>query len=135
MKNHYWLPPLLMIAGSLCCSLLFPLLPRSSRLLPTAVTALLFILTGLLLRRTCSQKVVLISVAGLMIFSLAVMGLDLLVPFFPGARQLGMILEYLRLYLFFPFQQTLPPADTLFLHYFLPSLFPFLWVLFCKPSP
>ena len=135
MKNRYWLPLLLMLTNSLCCSFLFLLLPRSSRLLPTAVTALLFVLTGLLLRRTCSRRAVLISAAGLMVFSLAVMGLDLLVPFSPGVRQLGMILAYLMSYLFFPFQQTLPPADTLFLYYFLPSLFPFLWALFCKPSP
>ena len=130
MKNRYWLPPILLFLSTWPYSFLRTLLPRTNKLLPVIVTFLLFILLGLILGRTCTRRAVLISSAGILMFSFALAILD---RFQLGSRDFGLMLAYLWQALFYPFL-SLPFPTAPFLHYLFPALVPFAWTPFCKSS-
>lgn len=133
MKNRYWLLPVLMMLGSWLHALICEWLARDSSLLRAGMTLLLFALTALILRRTCTRKGVLISAAGLLFFCLVLTGLEL--PLSAGiiSLEFALPLAYLWEILFFPYLSLLPgfPFPLTFL---VPALLPFAWALFCKPS-
>lgn len=136
MKDRYWLPPVLMLIGSVICTLIREQFPRNNNMLPLVLTLLLFALTGIVLRRTCTRKGVLLSAAGLLLFGLALAGQDLLVGAGIGSYQFGLGLAYLWEVLFFPYI-SLPLLDVYDFYpltYLLPALIPFAWVPICKPS-
>jgi len=122
-----------MLIGSCLHALICGLLPRNVKFLPAVVTLLLFFLTGLILRRTCTRKTVLISSTGLLVFSLILTILGQLPS--PGFDlwQFGMALAFLWEALFTPFAH-LPLPHIPLLFYMLPALFPFLWAPFCRQA-
>ena len=131
MKKRYWLLPALMLVGSWLYALICEQLPRNHKLLPAAVMLLLFAVTALILNRACDRKIVLLSSAGLLLFSFLLALLDRTQL---GPRGLGMALAFLWELLFFPFLSILPLPNIPVFYYLFPALIPFAWTLFCKPS-
>ena len=131
MKNRCWLPPVLMLIGSLGYALICEQLPRNNKIFPVVLTLFLFALTGIILRRTCTQKDVLISAAGLLIFCLVLAGQDLLVGTGIGSYQFGLGLAYLWEVLFFPYLYLYVSRISCVL-YLVPAVIPFTWALFAR---
>ena len=133
MKARYWLLPVSMLISTWLHALICEQLPRNAELLPAAVTLLLFLLVGLLLRRTCTRKTVLLSSAGLLLFSLILTILHQLPSLGSQLGQFIMGLAFLWDALFFLFLR-LPLPDIPVLFFLLPALIPFSWALFCRQT-
>ena len=134
MKNRYWLLPVLMILGSWLHVLICEWLARDSLLLRAGMTLLLFALTALILRRTCTRKGVLISAAGLLFFCLILTGLELSISAGMISLEFALSLAYLWEVLFFPYISLSLPDILYPFTFLLPALVPFIWALFCKPA-
>lgn len=128
MKARYWILPVSMLIGSWIHALICEQFPPNNKLLPDLMTLLLFVLTALLLNRTCPRRTVLISATGLLVFCLLLTVLVL-----AGANsQFCLGLAYLWEVLFFPYL-SLPLRDVSYpLAFLLPALIPFAWSLSCK---
>ena len=133
MKTQYWLLPVLMMIGTWLHALICELLARDSEYFRWAMALLLFVLIGFILNRTCTRKTVLVSAAGLLIFSLVVTVLNHLPVWSFELGQLGMGMAFLWEAIFFPFL-SLPVPDIPVLYVLFPALIPFVWALFCKQT-